>query len=165
MRFFFFMSAFMAITSFAQTTSYDDVGVIVNVNSPVSMQIASYFQQARNIPSQNMIYVSAPTTEVINDAEFTQLRAQIENYLVSQNLQDSLNYLVTTKGVPLKRNSIDCVVNAGNGDCGSVDAELSLILGIHQNQIGQASLFVHRIHKYSNKYHLAVYIHTRDSSS
>lgn len=142
MKFFFFMSAFMAITSFAQTTSYDDVGVIVNVNSPVSMQIASYFQQARNIPNQNMIYVSSPTTEVINDTEFNQLRTQIENYLVSQNLQDSLNYLVTTKGVPLKRNSIDCVVNAGNGDCGSVDAELSLILGIHQNQIGQASLFV-----------------------
>ena len=142
MKFFFFMSAFMAITSFAQTTSYDDVGVIVNVNSPVSMQIGSYFQQARNIPNQNMIYVSVPTTEVINDTEFTQLRTQIENYLVSQNLQDSLNYLVTTKGVPLKRNSIDCVVNAGNGDCGSVDAELSLILGIHQNQIGQASAFV-----------------------
>ena len=142
MKFFFFIMSLTALKGFAQTTNYTDVGVIVNLNSPVSMQIGSYFQQARNIPNQNMIYVSVPTTEVINDTEFNQLRTQIENYLVSQNLQDSLNYLVTTKGVPLKRNSIDCVVTSGSGDCGSVDAELSLILGTHQNQIGQPSAFV-----------------------
>ncbi len=120
----------------AQSVDYNDVGVIINLNSPASMQIGTYFQTARNIPTQNLIYVSAPTTEVINDAEFEQLRLQIENHLTSQNLQDQLNYLVTTKGIPLKRNGIDCIVNTNQGDCGSVDQELSLILGPHAGGIG-----------------------------
>ena len=86
MKFFFFMMSLTALKGFAQTTNYTDVGVIVNLNSPVSMQIGSYFQQARNIPNQNMIYVSVPTTEVINDTEFNQLRTQIENYLVTPRI-------------------------------------------------------------------------------
>ena len=69
----------------------------------------------------------------------------------------SLNYLVTTKGVPLKRNSIDCVVNSGSGDCGSVDAELSLILGTHLNQIGQPSAFVNPYFNQNEHFSLAQY--------
>ncbi len=136
MKIFALTILFVAINGWAQAVNYNDVGVIVNLNSWTSMQIGSHFKNARNIPTQNMIYVSVPTTEVINDAEFEQLRTQIENYLTSQNLQDQLNYLVTTKGIPLKRNGIDCIVNTNQGDCGSVDQELSLILGPHASGIG-----------------------------
>jgi uncharacterized protein (TIGR03790 family) len=136
MKFYLLPFLLFSVHIMAQSVDYNDVGVIINLNSPASMQIGTYFQTARNIPAQNLIYVSAPTTEVINDAEFEQLRLQIENYLTSQNLQDQLNYLVTTKGIPLKRNGIDCIVNTNQGDCGSVDQELSLILGPHANGIG-----------------------------
>ena len=136
MKFYLLPFLLFSVHIMAQSVDYNDVGVIINLNSPASMQIGTYFQTARNIPAQNLIYVSAPTTEVINDAEFEQLRLQIENYLTSQNLQDQLNYLVTTKGIPLKRNGIDCIVNTNQSDCGSVDQELSLILGPHAGGIG-----------------------------
>jgi uncharacterized protein (TIGR03790 family) len=136
MRLFAFSFLFIAFQGLAQSVNYNDVGVVVNLNSWTSMQIGSHFKNARNIPTQNMIYVSVPTTEVINDIEFEQLRTQIENYLTSQNLQNQLNYLVTTKGIPLKRNGIDCIANTNQGDCGSVDQELSLILGPHAGGIG-----------------------------
>jgi uncharacterized protein (TIGR03790 family) len=146
MRFFAISFLFIAFQGLAQSINYNDVGVIINLNSPASMQIGSHFKNARNIPTQNMIYVSVPTTEVINDIEFEQLRTQIENYLTSQNLQNQLNYIVTTKGIPLKRNGIDCIVNTNQGDCGSVDQELSLILGPHAGGIGATN-------GYSNPYY------------
>jgi hypothetical protein len=72
MRIFAFSMLFVAFNGMAQAVNYNDVGVIVNLNSWTSMQIGSHFKNARNIPDQNMIYVSVPTTEVINDAEFEQ---------------------------------------------------------------------------------------------
>lgn len=139
-------SLFFAVLPFsflAQTVSYEDVGVIVNLNSPESIEIGNYFQAARNIPTQNILYVDVPNTEVINDSVFNVLRTQIEAELQSSGLENSLNYLVTTKGVPLRRSGIDCISNQGNGDCGSVDSELSLILGPHAPQIAQSNAFLH----------------------
>ena len=135
--------AFLPFSFLAQTVSYADVGVIVNLNSPESIEIGNYFQAARNIPSQNIIFVSVPNTEVINDSVFNVLRTQIEASLLNSGIENTLNYLVTTKGVPLRRSGIDCIVNQGNGDCGSVDSELSLILGTHASNIAQSNAFMH----------------------
>lgn len=142
MKFFLFF-AFLPFSFLAQTVSYADVGVIVNLNSPESIAIGNYFQAARNIPSQNMIYVTVPNTEVINDSVFNVLRTQIEASILNSGIENTLNYLVTTKGVPLRRSGIDCLVNQGNGDCGSVDSELSLILGTYASNIAQSSAFLH----------------------
>lgn len=140
---FFIILAFLPFTFLAQTVSYADVGVIINLNSPESIEIGNYFQAARNIPSQNIIYVSVPNTEVINDSVFNVLRTQIEASILNSGIENTLNYLVTTKGVPLRRSGIDCIVNQGNGDCGAVDAELSLILGPHASNIAQSNAFLH----------------------
>jgi uncharacterized protein (TIGR03790 family) len=134
---------FLPFSFLAQSVSYADVGVIVNLNSPESVEIGNYFSSARNIPSQNILYVNVPNTEVINDSVFNVLRTQIETEILSSGLENTLNYLVTTKGVPLRRSGIDCIVNQGNGDCGSVDSELSLILGPHASNITQSSAFLH----------------------
>lgn len=142
MKLFLFL-AFLPFSFLAQTVSYADVGVIVNLNSPESIEIGNYFQAARNVPSQNIIQVTVPNTEVINDSVFNILRAQIETEILNSGLENTLNYLVTTKGVPLKRSNIDCVSNAGNGDCGSVDSELCLILGAHASNIAQNNAFAH----------------------
>jgi uncharacterized protein (TIGR03790 family) len=126
-----FIVSFFIITSlsaFSQTVPYSDVGVIVNDNSQVSVEIGNYFQNARNIPAQNMIHINAPSDEVINSVQFDQIRVQIENYLLSSGLQNSLNYLVTTKGVPLRIDSVDCLQNPSTY-CASFDADIALILG------------------------------------
>ena len=83
-------------------TSYSDVAVIVNANSASSQVIGNYFKSQRNIPDRNVITISCSTAEEVDAAEFNSMRSQIESYLHANNLVSSLNYIVTTKGMPLK---------------------------------------------------------------
>ena len=100
-----FITSILVFNSSGQSTSYSDVAVIVNDNSQVSIEIGNYFQAARNIPSENMIHIFSPEKEIIDSMEFVQIRAQIESHLLNMGIVDSINYLVTTKGVPLKIDS------------------------------------------------------------
>ncbi|MCZ6777212.1 MAG: TIGR03790 family protein [Ignavibacteria bacterium] len=116
------------------TTTYDDVAVIVNINSTRSLAIGNYFKAARSIPEVNIIYVSTDTTEEIDSSMFSTLRSQIENHLTTNNLVDALNYIVTTKGVPLK-------VNRGNtystsSPSSSVESDLACMLGSYESFVG-----------------------------
>lgn len=124
------------LSVFSQTINYNDVAVIVNDNSQTSIDIANYFQALRNIPNVNMIHISAPLTEEIDSLQFEQIRSQIENYLQTNNLADSINYIVTTKGVPLKVESGCFDPQVSSDACASFDSELTLILGPNSNQIG-----------------------------
>ena len=129
----------------SQTVSYDDVAVIVNDNSQTSIDIGNYFQSARNIPNQNIIHINGSTSEEIDTTEFASIRVQIENYLVTTGLEDSINYLVTTKGVPLKVTG-NCFDTIGGGIyCASFDSELALILGQYASSIGQNGSVVNPI--------------------
>jgi uncharacterized protein (TIGR03790 family) len=115
-------------------TNYDDVLVVVNSNSAISDQVGTYFASSRNIPAINIVRIDAPTDEEIDDAAFSSLRSQIETYMTSRNLTDKINYIVTTKGVPLK-------VNRGNtfstsSPSSSVESELTMILGSYSSNIG-----------------------------
>ncbi|HYV94040.1 MAG TPA: TIGR03790 family protein [Chitinophagales bacterium] len=118
--------------SFAQQVSYNDVAVIVNDSSQTSIDIGNYFAQQRNIPSQNIIHVTTTTQEEIDTAQLFDLLSQVSNYLSANNLDDSINYIVTTKGVPLKVAFGNC---AFGGRCSSVEFEMALILGPYSNSI------------------------------
>ncbi len=116
--------------------SYNDVAVIINANSSASQTVGNYFRVQRGIPATNMIYVHVDTTEEIDSTMFNVLRSQVEDQLILNNLQNSINYLVTTKGVPLK-------VNRGStysqiSPSASVESELMLILGNYSSYIGGA---------------------------
>lgn len=134
----FFLFVLITRLSFAQTTDYSDVAVIINDNTSESEAIALYFKQARNIPAINMIHISAPVTEIIDSAEFEVIRAQIEDYLVVNNLVDSINYLVTTKGVPMRVERAFCSYFPPNApmNCTTVESELTLLLSQSAGQIG-----------------------------
>ncbi|MEK7513077.1 MAG: TIGR03790 family protein [Patescibacteria group bacterium] len=116
---------------------YNDVLVIINDNSALSGQVGNYFVTARNVPAVNVVHVNVTTTEEITPAEFGALRAQIESYILNNNLEPVLNYLVTTKGVPLKIRPEGDSCFSTNSACASVESELSLILSSYQNYIGQ----------------------------
>lgn len=129
--------AISATTVLAQV-SYNDVLVVINNNSPASDSIGTYFQQARNIPVSNVARINVSVEEEIDSTEFNSLRSQIESYLLTNNLQNSINYIVTTKGMPLK-------VNRGNtfstsSPSSSVESELTIILSSYSNYIGGNSL-------------------------
>lgn len=110
--------------------SYEDVAVIYNVNSEISRAIAENFTLRRGIPPENVIGIDAPVSETVSRAEFEDMREQIEGALVERNLTGRLNYLVTTKGVPLR------VWGPTSSASASVDAELALILGPYSGYIG-----------------------------
>jgi uncharacterized protein (TIGR03790 family) len=117
-------------------TNYNDVAVIVNVNSGASQTIGAYFAQQRSIPAVNMIYVDAPASEEITDAQFQSIRSQVESHLQANNLTSSLNYIVTTKGVPLKINRGDTY--SMSSPSASIESELMLVLGTYASSIGGA---------------------------
>src|SRR3989344_9590767 len=118
--------------------NYSDVLVVININSQVSEQVGSYFANARHIPSINIARISVSGNEEINDAEFNSLRSQLESYIINNNLQDKINYIVTTKGMPLKINSGDGCY-AVYSSCASVESELTLILSPYNLSIQQNS--------------------------
>jgi uncharacterized protein (TIGR03790 family) len=115
-------------------TSYDDVAVIVNANSPASQTIGNYFKARRDIPAKNIITVSCSTAEEIDAAEFNSFRTQVESYMQANDLVNAINYIVTTKGVPLKINRGD--TSSTNSPSASVESELMCILGSYANSIG-----------------------------
>jgi uncharacterized protein (TIGR03790 family) len=117
---------------------YSDVLLIINTKSSSSNEIGSYFASARKIPSVNVLYVNTTTSEEINDAEFQNLRSQIESYILSNNLTDKINYIVTTKGLPLKINryALGSQWDSNYNSSASVDSELTLILSKDSPNIG-----------------------------
>jgi uncharacterized protein (TIGR03790 family) len=129
---FFVSSSFI----FGQTGTYKDVAVIINLNSPMSDSVGMYFINERHIPLQNRIYISTSISEEIDSTEFQNLRNQVELYLTINHLTDSINYIVTTKGTPLKVKRSDLMAAS------SVESELSLILGPYANYIQKSGRIV-----------------------
>jgi uncharacterized protein (TIGR03790 family) len=129
---------FSMLFGFAQMPNYDDVGVIVNMNSQVSQDIAAYFRQARNIPEINIIPVYTVTDEIIDTIEFRNIQYQIKNYILENNLENQLNYLVTTKGVPFDIQVDSCSVGGSEATvwyCAAVESELTLLLSADSARI------------------------------
>jgi len=119
-------------------TNYNDVLVVINSNSPISDSVGTYFASSRNVPTSNIARISVSTDEEIDSVAFSSLRSQVENYITSNGLTNKINYIVTTKGMPLK-------VNRGNtfstsSPSSSVESELTLILGSYSSSIGGAGI-------------------------
>ncbi len=110
---------------------YSDVVVLINNQSEASRTIGWAFVSARNI-STDRIFVfdneSTPTAETINRDQFnTYFLEPFRTMLSSYNGTD-INYLVTTKGVPLR-------INGGN-DKAAFDQEIALTGGTFDADIG-----------------------------
>lgn len=64
-----------------------NLGVIVNEQDPLSVQVGKYYQQKRRIPEKNMIRVSfPPAKKSISAAKFQQIQAQVDRQ-ISGNIQ------------------------------------------------------------------------------
>ncbi|MFN8393728.1 MAG: TIGR03790 family protein [Bacteroidia bacterium] len=119
----------------AQNPLYADVAVIVNDSSAASVAIGSYFAQQRGIPASRVLHVAVPPVTTVDSLGFEELRAQVEAELIGGNLLDTVNYLVTTKGLPARvsiRNGCDSnYVQAPQAinRCSCLESEMALILG------------------------------------
>ncbi|MBN1391144.1 MAG: TIGR03790 family protein [Candidatus Thermoplasmatota archaeon] len=108
--------------------TYEDVVLIVNDNSAMSREIGSYFAIKRGLPQINIINISVPEKEIITETEYDELARQVRENLSARGLTDSINYMVTTKGVPLKVTSGETNMNYQlYYESASVDSELMLL--------------------------------------
>jgi len=56
----------------------DELAVLVNDQDPQSIAVAAYYQQARQIPPENLITLSFPPSETLTADAFNALKAQID---------------------------------------------------------------------------------------
>jgi uncharacterized protein (TIGR03790 family) len=104
--------------------SPDQVLVIVNQNSKVSMAIGNYYIELRGIPEINLCTISCSKDEIIQRAEYTGTIAfSVKEYIEKNGLKDRIKYLVTTTGVPLKIDGIEYY----NTCMAAVDSDLTLL--------------------------------------
>jgi len=120
--------------TFLSYIDYSDVGVLINNRSDDSKTIGYAFVAARNI-SPNRVFLfdneSTPTGETINPDQFDEYFAEpLRQMIGDRNLTTELNYLVTTKGVPLRING------PGNGKA-AFDSEIGLVNGAYNSTIHQ----------------------------
>ncbi len=101
LAFFAFMpSCTMALTS-SEYYSYDDVLLLNNTNSTDSVAIAGYFAKERGIT--HIVNITTVNEENINHSRFlTDIVHPIQSYLDTYDPAKNLNYIVSTKGIPIR---------------------------------------------------------------
>jgi uncharacterized protein (TIGR03790 family) len=108
----------------AQGLSPDQVLIVANERSPISRQIAEYYQHARNIPEHHLARIRTNPSEEIDRETFRREVAQpIAAHLLQHRLPDQILAIVLTKGVPLKIRGTGGL----RGTRASVDSELALL--------------------------------------
>jgi uncharacterized protein (TIGR03790 family) len=138
----------------AQSVSYDDVMLIVNDSSHNSVEIGNYFASRRNIPARNIMHIKVDTSETMDSAAFIPLKWRIQSWMKSNGLVDSINYIVTTKGCPLRIRTQQWDVFDGNtlkllGGQSSFEDCLALINGADSTRIlaSRGNFFTSRYYK------------------
>ena len=115
--------------------------MVVNDQSPVSVAIGEHYAELRGVPDAQLLRLSIPLSdpslasdehETISRVDYRlRIRDPIEAHLREHQLEDTVEVIVTTKGIPLK------VSGSGAGESGdylrnarraSVDSELMLLL-------------------------------------
>ena len=126
--------------AYLDVINYSDVAVLVNNKSDVSREIAWAFIEARNI-SEERIFIfdmpNTPTGETINRDQFeTYFLEPMYEMLMNRSNSSKINYLVTTKGIPLR-------VSGGQNTAASFDQEISLLGGRYNESIGSSWWITH----------------------
>jgi uncharacterized protein (TIGR03790 family) len=108
----------------AHAQSPENILLVLNESSPVSLEVGQYYAQKRGIPAQNILRIKTAQTDEISREDFTrQIEAPIGLWLTKNSAQDRILYFVLTKGIPLR------VAGTGgeNGTIASVDSELTML--------------------------------------
>jgi uncharacterized protein (TIGR03790 family) len=114
---------FSAFLAPAQNDGHS-VLLVVNDKSSVSRNIGDYYARRRSIPQTNICHISASEDETIPREQYNaQIAAPIASFLRKNGLVETVLYIVTTLGVPLRIAG----TGAMDGDLAAVDSELTLL--------------------------------------
>jgi len=112
----------LCVPLFAQTA--ENVLVVLNEASPISMDIGMYYAQKRGIPQANLLRIQTATDENIPREDFErQIDSPIANWLTRNFAQDRILYIVLTKGIPVRVTG----TTGQDGTVASVDSEITLL--------------------------------------
>lgn len=113
------IAAALAILPRAEATSPERTLVVVNRGDRISEDIAEYYVQRRKIPTANVCRIRAPRQEQITRREYEAwVEPGVIKCLSKGDLKERIDYIVTTKGVPLRINGADRA---------AVDSEFTLL--------------------------------------
>lgn len=102
--------------------NYSDTLLVINDNSDISIAVGNYFLSSRGVafPLSNVVHINTVTVGIVNRAEYTNnIKTPIENFIISHNLNNTINYIILTKGIPIELTD----------NYNSVDSELAWCLG------------------------------------
>jgi uncharacterized protein (TIGR03790 family) len=127
-----FLPAACALALFAAVSITDahaqtpaQVLVVINKRSPVSDEIGRYYMRRRAIPAGNLCVIDVPLGDDISHSFYeSDVEAPIAKFLTRTKLTESILYIVTTQGVPLRVTGDGNKLLATNA---SVDSELTLL--------------------------------------
>jgi len=109
----------------------DNVLVVVNRQSAVSRTIGDYYVLKRHIPLSHVCRISVTEDESISRSTYLQsIAAPVAMFLRTRHLQDTILYIVTTLGVPLR---VSGTATGQVADGAAVDSELTLLYGQMKN--------------------------------
>ena len=81
----------------------EQVVVLVNVQSPESLDLATYYMKRRDIPLANRVDLDLPTTDMISREIYEQaVLKPVREALVQKRLSKTTKVLVTVFGMPLR---------------------------------------------------------------
>ena len=81
----------------------ENVLVLVNINSSMSRHIADYYIKARNIPEAHKLELACDESENISENDYNTLILEpLKEFLLENNLKDSITFIVLTKGLPIR---------------------------------------------------------------
>jgi uncharacterized protein (TIGR03790 family) len=117
--------AILAAVVQAQTPA--QVLVVINRQSPLSTGIGDYYMTKRSIPRANLCTINTPPVNDIARAVYdSDIETQISRCLTNGKLTQSILYIVTTQGVPLRIKGEQASLQT---TASSVDSELTLLYG------------------------------------
>jgi uncharacterized protein (TIGR03790 family) len=117
-----FLLLLLATPLFSQTA--ENVLLVLNEATPVSMDVGMYYAQKRGIPQANILRLKTPSDDAISLEDFNRLiQTPIGSWLMRNFAQDRILYIVLTKGIPLRITG----TSGKDGTMSSVDSELTLL--------------------------------------
>ena len=114
----------LALPLCAQTG--ENVLLVANRRSPLSIEIANYYRPLRSVPMANVCYLDSTTDEEINWITYQgSIELPVGNCLTKAGLREKVLYIVLTADIPLR------IAGSGgtleDAERGSVDSELTLL--------------------------------------
>lgn len=112
----------------------ENVLVVRNGNSVTSMNIADYYVARRGIPAGNVVTVftidssiSSANETISNASYLSQIETPILNYLTANGLTNTIQYIVLTKGIPIRTSAAYNGFPTHNKSVDSMLAALNLV--------------------------------------